>query len=87
MMMTKNTQTRTLLSLLTLLLALAINTFFELANVYIEFWAWTVAAVAAVACIVSLRTQHRVTGAQLSALYAAPFVLMALGAIVFRVLG
>jgi hypothetical protein len=86
-MMTKNTQTRTLLSLLTLLLALALNTFFELASVYTEFWAWTVAAAAAIACIASLRTQHRARGAQLSVLYAAPFVLMALGAIAFRVLG
>ena len=85
-MMTKNTQTRTLLSLLTLLLALAINTFFELASVYTEVFAWVVAAVAAIACIVSLRTQHRATGAQLSALYAAPFVLMALGALAFSVL-
>jgi len=86
-MMTKNTQTRTLLSLLTLLLALAINTFFELASVYGEFFAWVVAAAAAIACIVSLWTQQRATGAQLSALNAAPFVLMALGALVIQVLG
>lgn len=87
MMMTKQTQTRTLISVLTLVLVLAINTFFELASVYNEFFAWVVAAVAAIACVVSLRTQHHATGAQLSALYAAPFVVMALGALAFSALG
>ncbi len=85
-MMTKQTQTRTLVSLLVLLATLAANTFLELANVYTEFWAWTFAAIAAVACVLSLRVQHRATSTQLSAIYAVPLVVMALGAVVIGAL-
>jgi len=81
-MMTRQTQTRTLASILVLLATLAANTFLELANVYTEFWAWTFAAIAAVACVLSLRLQRSATGAQLSAIYAVPVVLMVLGAVV-----
>jgi hypothetical protein len=85
-MMTKQTQTRTLVSLLVLLATLAANTFLELANVYTEFWAWTFAAIAAVACALSLRMQRSATGTQLSAIYAVPVLVMVLGAVLIGAL-
>lgn len=85
-MMTKQTQTRTLVSLLVLLATLAANTFFELANVYTEFWAWTFTVVATAACALSFRVQRRATSAQLSLIYAVPVVLMMLGAVVIGAL-
>lgn len=84
--MTKQTQTRTLASILVLLATLGVNTFLRLAHIYTEFWAWTFAAIAAAACILSFRVQRSATGAQIAAIYVVPVVLMALGALVYTLL-
>jgi hypothetical protein len=59
-----------------LLLALGVNTLLELTNVYNEVFAWMVAGIAALVFFVTLRIQARVTTAQLGALYALPFAVM-----------
>jgi hypothetical protein len=85
--MTRETQTRTLLGLLVLLAALGINTFLEVANYYNEVMAWTVAAVATISVVIAFRMQRHATATQLSGLFAVPFVLMALGVLVWTAIG
>jgi uncharacterized integral membrane protein len=85
--MTKNTQTRTLVGLVMLLLALGVNTFLEVANFYNEWIAWTVAALAFLIFVIMVRIQQRATTAQFSILFSTPFVLMALGVLVWTAIG
>ncbi len=80
--MRKQSQSRTLSVLLTLMLFVAFNTTLQLADLYSEWFAWTMYGVMVIAAFVVLRPQRRLTATISAILLALPFVLAALGALI-----
>lgn len=79
--MRKQTQSRTLGVILSLMLFVVVNTAMQLFNSYSEWLAWALYALMVVAVFVALRYQQRLTTTASAALLALPFVLAALGAL------
>lgn len=79
--MTKHTQTRTLVGLVLLMLALGINTYMEVGNFYNEVMAWIVAGIAFLMFVLALRLPRQVSTAQLGLVFGTPFALIAIGAL------
>jgi positive regulator of sigma E activity len=79
--MRKETQSRTLSVILSLIVFVVVNTSMQLLNTYSEWFAWTLYALMVAAVFVVLRYQQRLTAQVSAALLALPFVLAALGAL------
>jgi len=80
--MRKQSQTRTLSVLLTLMLFVAFNTTMQLTDLYSEWFAWTMYGLMVIAAFVVLRYQRRLTATISALLLALPFVLAALGGLI-----
>jgi hypothetical protein len=80
--MERQTRVRTLSAVLVLIVLAMLNTLMQLANLYSEWFAWTLYGVAVVVIVVVLRFQQQLNSTVTAVLLAIPFVLAALAALI-----
>jgi hypothetical protein len=80
--MRKQSHSRTLSVVLTLMLFVAFNTVMQLSDLYSEWFAWVMYGRMVIAAFVVLRYQRRLTATFSAIILALPFVLAALGGLI-----